>query len=156
MYAIIKDIHNVLRWIVLLLGLWAVVRVWWGLLKRREWAKWDRRAGVFFSSALDVQLLLGVVLYFISPLIQIAYQDFGAAMAAAGSRFFTVEHVIYAGAALMLAHLGNASTKKAPTNNTRFRRAALLFTLALAVLLLGVPWPWLEVSRPLLPGFLTP
>jgi hypothetical protein len=156
MYAIIKDIHNVLRWIVLLVGLWAVVRAWWGLLARREWVKWDRRAGVFFSSALDIQLLLGVVLYFINPLIQIAYQDFGAAMGAAVSRFFTVEHVTYACAALVLAHLGNAATKKAPTTSTRFRRSVLLFTLALVVLLLGIPWPWLEVGRPLLPGFLIP
>ena len=33
MYAVIKDIHNIVRWVVLLIGLWAVVRAWWGLRK---------------------------------------------------------------------------------------------------------------------------
>jgi hypothetical protein len=62
MFEIIKDLHNLVRWVVVLFGLWAVARAWWGLLVRREWRKWDRLAGMLFSSSLDVQLLLGVIL----------------------------------------------------------------------------------------------
>lgn len=153
MYAIIKDIHNILRWAVLLIGVWAVGRAWLGLFLRRAWNKWDRRAGVFFSSALDLQLLFGVILYILSPLIQLAFQDFGGAMRAAGLRFFAVEHVVFTLLAVVLAHLGSLSTRQAPTTRTRFARAAILYTLALALLLLGIPWPWLDVGRPLLPGF---
>lgn len=156
MFAIIKDIHNIVRWLVLLAGVWAVVRGWSGLLVRREWKKADRLAGVLFSSALDLQLLLGVILYIISPLIDVAFQDFGAAMGAAGLRFFAVEHVAFALLAAVTAHLGSLSTKKAPTTRTRFARAALLFSLALVLILLAVPWPWMDAGRPWLPGFLTP
>ncbi len=151
MYAIIKDIHNIVRWIVLLTGLWAVARAWWGLFVRRDWNMWDRRAGVFFSISLDMQLLLGVILYILSPLIQLAFQDFGGALKASGLRFFALEHVIYAVLAVAIVHLGSRSTRKAPTTRTRFARAAILFTLALALLLMGIPWPWLDVGRPLLP-----
>ena len=156
MYAVIKDIHNIVRWVVLLIGLWAVGRAWWGLFARRAWGKWDRLAGVFFSSALDVQLLLGVILYFLSPLIKIALRDFGAAMGTSGLRFYAVEHAAFALLAAVLAHLGIRSTRKAPTTRTRFARAALLFSLALVLIVVGIPWPWLDVGRSLLPGFLTP
>jgi hypothetical protein len=152
MFEIIKDIHNIVRWVVLLAGLWAVARAWWGLLVRREWRKWDRLAGMLFSSALDLQLLLGVILYMLSPLIRVAFEDIGAAMGAAGLVFFTLDHVIFTLLAVVVAHLGSISTKKAPTTRTRFARAALLFTLALVLLLLGIPWPWLEAGRPWLPG----
>jgi len=156
MYAVIKDIHNIVRWVVLLIGLWAVGRAWWGLFARRAWGKWDRLAGVFFSSALDTQLLLGVILYFLSPLIKIAFQDFGAAMGTSGLRFYAIEHAAFALVAAVLAHLGSRSTRKAPTTRTRFARAALLFSLALALIVLGIPWPWLDTGRSLLPGFLMP
>jgi hypothetical protein len=153
MFPIILDIHNIIRWVVLCCGLWAVARAWWGWLVRREWTRWDRLSGIFFSSALDLQLLLGVILYILSPLIQLAFQDFGAALGASGLRFFAIEHVAFTLLAVIIAHLGVRSTKKAPTTRTRFARVALLFTLALVLLLLGIPWPWLEVGRPLLPWF---
>jgi hypothetical protein len=133
--------------------LWAVIRAWSGLLVRREWRKADRLAGVLFSSTLDLQLLLGVILYILSPLVQVAFQDFGAALGAAGLRFFALDHVIFTILAVVVAHLGSLSTKKAPTTRTRFARAALLFTLALVLLFVGIPWPWLDVGRPWLPGF---
>jgi hypothetical protein len=152
MFAIIKDIHNIIRWLVLFAGIWAVARAWWGLFVHREWTSWDRRAGVLFSSSLDLQLLLGVILYIFSPLIRVVFQDFGAAMGAAGLRFFALDHVIFTLLAVLVAHLGSLSTKKAPTTRTRFARAALLFTLALVLLLLGIPWPWMAVGRPWLPG----
>ena len=61
MYAVIKDMHHIFRWVVLLISMRAVVRAWLGLFGRREWTRCDRRAGVFFSSALVVQRPLGVI-----------------------------------------------------------------------------------------------
>jgi len=156
MYGILKDLHNIVRWFVLLFGVWAVLRAWWGVFSKREWVKGDRLAGILFSSALDTQVLLGLILYFVSPIIQGAFKDLGAAMSQSGTRFFTIEHVVYMILAVVFAHVGSASTKKAPTTQTRFKRATLWFSLALALVLAGIPWPWLEIGRSLLPGFLTP
>jgi hypothetical protein len=121
---------------------------------KREWGKGDRLAGILFSSMLDIQLLIGLILYILSPIIQGAFKDFSAAMSQSGTRFFALEHVVYMVIAVILAHLGSSSTKKAPTTRTRFRRAALWFSLALIIILAGIPWPWLEFGRSLLPAFL--
>lgn len=152
MFIVVKDIHNVIRWVVLFTGIWAVGRAWWGLFGRRTWTQWDSRIGRFFSITLDVQLLLGLVVYILSPMIRVAFQDFGAAIQATGGRFFAVEHVLLALLAVVITHLGSRSTKRAATTRTRFARAALLFTLALVLIFIAIPWPWLEVGRPWLPG----
>ena len=64
MFEIILDIHSIVRWLVVLIGLWAVIApAWWGLFVHRDWNAWDRKSGLFFNSALDFQLLLGVLLF---------------------------------------------------------------------------------------------
>ena len=148
MYEIILAIHNLIRWVALILLIVTTVSAFIGWLGKREWAERDRKFGVFTTIALDTQLLLGLILYFfLSPLTRTALQDFGAAMGVADLRFFGLEHVVYMILALVLAHIGSALSKKAPDSKGKFRRAAIFFGLALLLVLLGIPW-----GRPILPG----
>jgi hypothetical protein len=68
-------------------------------------------------------------------------------MASGDMRFFALDHPLEMLAALILAHVGSALSRKAPDDAGRHRRAAILYTLSLAAVLLAVPW-----SRPLFPG----
>jgi hypothetical protein len=147
MYPLILAIHNILRWIALLLGVLAAARAFFGLFGKREWTSADRKTGSFFSIAMDVQILLGLALYFaLSPITTAAFQDFGAAMADNGLRFFVLEHVLTMLAAAVFAHLGSILARKAE-GTAKHKRAALWFSLAVLALLLGMPW-----MRPLFPG----
>jgi uncharacterized membrane protein YphA (DoxX/SURF4 family) len=148
MYEIILAIHNIVRWIALILLIVTTVIAFIGWLGKREWTERDRKFGVFTTIALDTQLLLGLILYFfLSPLTKIALQDFGAAMGVADLRFFGLEHTLYMVLAVILAHVGSALSKKAPDSRGKFMRLAIFFGLALLLVLVGIPW-----SRPLLPG----
>jgi len=70
--------------------------------------------GLFFMITLDLQLLLGLVLYFVlSPFTTQALNDFGAAMRNAPLRFFAVEHVTLMLAAVILVHVGRVLARKA-------------------------------------------
>ncbi|MFU8771915.1 MAG: hypothetical protein ACNA8H_05790, partial [Anaerolineales bacterium] len=141
-------IHNIMRWLVILLALFALYSAYRGWIGKREWKNSDRLSGLFFTISLDIQLLLGIVLYFfLSPLTQGALQDFGQAMAVDELRFFALEHAFIMLLAVIIAHLGNFLVKKAPEAVAKHRRAAVWFTLAVLVLLVGIPW-W----RPLIPG----
>ena len=118
---------------------------WFG---KREWAQRDRKIGSFTTMTFDIQLLLGLILYFVySPLVKTALQDFGAAMQVADVRFFALEHALYMLLAIVFAHLGSALPRKAEQSVDKHKRAAIAFTLALLLVLLGMPW-----MRPLLPG----
>lgn len=114
MYAFVLAVHNILRWIVLFLLILALVRAYWGWFGKREWTSTDGRIGTFYSVALDIQLLLGLILYFgLSPITRIAFSDFGAALANTGLRFFVFEHVLMMVLAVIFAHLGLTTAKRA-------------------------------------------
>jgi len=148
MYPTILALHNIVRWLALILGILAVVRSLIAWRQRQAWNVADRRWGVFFSSAMDLQLLLGLLLYFFfSPLTRSALQDFGAAMGNPGLRFFALEHALYMVLAVVFAHLGGVFVRRTGDEMIRHRTATLWYGLAVLLLLLGMPW-----NRPFFPG----
>lgn len=152
MYGIFLPLHNILRWVVLALALFAIVRALIGWLGKKEWGALDARAGLWFTIAMDVQFLVGLILYvFLSPLTLTALQNFGGAMQNTTMRFFAVEHVTLMIVALALAHMGRAFSRKAQTAPAKHQRAALWFGLALLAMLVAIPWPFGAVPRPWLP-----
>jgi len=148
MYPVILALHNIVRWIVVVTAILALVRAYRGWLRKGAWTDADRRAGVFFTSAMDTQLLLGLLLYlFFSPITRAALANIGAAMSDPGARFFAFEHLFYMFVAVVFAHLGSAFSKKSEQPTSRHRVAAIWYTLSVLAILLGMPW-----MRPLLPG----
>ena len=145
----VLDLHNVVRWLVFLAGLMAASRALYGWIARRPWTSTDNLLGLLFTIAVDVQVLLGLLLYFfLSPITRDALSNFGAAMANSSARFWSVEHVSAMIAVLVLVHLGRILSKRATDDVGRNKRAAIFYTLAVLVVILGNPW-----FRPLLPGF---
>jgi cell division protein FtsW (lipid II flippase) len=149
LYSILLPIHSILRWIVLLTALYAIVRAFAGWLGKKDWLKADYRAGAWFTMAFDFQLLVGLLLYFAaSPLVASALQNFGAAMQNAETRFFALDHVFLMVLALGISHGGRTLSRRAADPLVKHRWAALLYTLALLVLLAAIPWPFAAVARP--------
>jgi hypothetical protein len=141
MYEIVLTIHSIIRWVALILVILATLFALIGWLGKREWTERDRKIGVFTTIALDIQLLLGLILYFfLSPLTKTALQDFGAAMSVPDLRFFGLEHALYMILAVISAHIGSALSKKAPDSRAKFIRAAIFYGLALLLIVLGIPW----------------
>jgi hypothetical protein len=148
MYRVVLALHNLVRWVVITVGAWALLRVWSGWLRNVPWTARDTRASRLFVGVLDFQLLLGLLLYVVlSPLTHRAFQDPGAAMRDAPVRYFFVEHVTIMFAAIAIAHIGLAKVKRQSSDSGRFQTAALWLGVALAVIVGFLPW-----ARPLLPG----
>jgi uncharacterized membrane protein YozB (DUF420 family) len=149
MYLPFLILHSLLRWIVLGLGLWAVLRGLTGVIGPRQWNPSDERTGRWFVIGLDVQTLVGLVLYgVLSPITQQAFTDMGAAMRDGALRFWAVEHLVMMLVAVGLAHAGRSRTRKARLDEVKHKRAVVFYTLALIVLLAGIPWPWMREARP--------
>lgn len=151
-YSIMLTLHSILRWVILLAGLLAVARACSGWLGQRSWEAADNRAGIWFVAALDLQFLVGLALHLgLSPLTQIAMSDPGTAMQSSGLRFWFVEHPLGMMIALVLAHVGRVRIRKAATDVSRHKRAAIFFALAFLAIVLSSPWPGMANARPLLP-----
>ena len=152
MYNAALALHSWLRWVILLLGLLAIARAISGRSSGRPWTRADERAGMLFTSALDLQMLIGLILYFaLSPITGEGIRHIGTAMGNAGLRFWTVEHPFGMLIGLILAHIGRARVRKISDAARRHRTVLIFFTLALIVILVSIPWPGRPiVGRPLL------
>lgn len=151
MYTVLVALHSVLRWFVLLAGLYAIVRgvMGWG---GKPWGPGDRVAGRAFVGLLDLQFVIGIALYLIfSPVVGAAMSNIGAAMRDPMNRFFLVEHPAGMIIAIALAHVGNVKIRKATDDTRRHRLGAVFFGLSLFLILLSIPWPGTPAGRPLWP-----
>ncbi len=139
MYTGVLDLHNLIRWAVVLLGVIAIVVALGG----KRWTPQQNSLGRWFSLAFDVQVLLGIILIFLSPIAQSAFSDFGAAMRDSTLRFFALEHPLLMVIAAVLVHVGVSRGRKTDSPRT----AAVFYILAAAVVAYAIPW-----DRPLIPG----
>jgi hypothetical protein len=138
--------------LVLIFGILAIVRTVSGWLRKKTWTARDARAGAVFTGLLDLQVLLGIILYiYPGTYTRMAFAGFGAAMANPTVRFFSVEHIAVMLIAAIVAHVGWALAKNAPAEIARFRRAAIGFAVSIVLILAAIPWPAIAgYGRPLL------
>jgi hypothetical protein len=147
-YNIVLALHNIMRWVVVIGGVLAAVRALYGWLSSRPWRQLDNQLGLIFTVSLDIQVLLGLLLYFVlSPITSGNLSNMGELMSDAGARFYLVEHSLIMLVALVLAHVGRALSRRAEDDRGKHMRAAIFFTLAILLVLALIPW-----NRPLLPG----
>jgi hypothetical protein len=150
MYNLTLLAHSWLRWAVIIAGLLAVGRAIAAAAGHRDWSRADERTGFWFVTLLDLQMLLGFVLYFgLSPITRAAIQDFGAAMKSSGLRFWGVEHLFGMIVGVVLIHIGRARTRKLTDSSARHKVAAISYTLGLLAILASIPWPGMPNGRPL-------
>jgi hypothetical protein len=147
MYDFFLILHNLIRWLVLLAAAWALFRAYVGWLGKRAWTPRDRQAGMLFSIAYDIQLLFGIVLAFISPLVRTALRDFSVIMQVDDLRRIVVEHVPLMLISLVIVHATSMIARRASEDTAKHRIAALGYSLAIVVVLIAIPW-----GKPLLRG----
>jgi len=141
MYTGLLHTHNLFRWLVLAVALLAIVLAFSGWFGKRNWKKIDNISGLLFTMFVDIQLVVGLILYaFVSPITRSAFADFGAAMKNEVLRFYAIEHFVMMLIALILVHIGRSKSKKAVVVNKKHRSAAIFYTIALVIILAGIPW----------------
>ena len=151
MYPSVLWLHSYWRWAVVFAGLTAFARAALGWASGWPWTARARLAQTAFVGSLDLQLVLGLVLYlFLSPFTHSGFADLGAAMKNPHIRFWTVEHAPVQLLAVALAHVGSVRVKRATSDQTRHRRATLFFAIVLLLITAAIPWPGLDIARPLL------
>lgn len=146
-YAMVLTIHSLVRWVVVIAGIAAVIMAYAGWFGNRRWTSSTVRLNMLFTTFLDLNVLLGFFLYFIlSPLTRGALQNMGDAMKDSNVRFFTVEHLLIMLVAVVVAHIGSSRAKKAADDKGKFKQAAIFFTIAMILIFLGIPWPFLSTG----------
>ena len=140
-YNIVLHAHSGFRWLVLLLVIFVVIKSLAGFFGRKPYAKLDNILSASFTGLMHLQLLLGLILYFfLSPLTQAAFEDFGSAMRTSELRFWAVEHLVLMLLAVIAAQVGRSISKKSTDSKVKFRFQAIFYGISLLLMLLGIPW----------------
>ena len=133
-YTIFKYIHSGLRFIVVILLLWAIIQSLAGWLGKKTYTEGNRKANLFAMISAHTQLLFGIVLYFLSPLVQ-----FGAnTMKDATTRYWTVEHISMMIIALVLITIGHAKSKRANTPVAKHKAIAIFYIIAVIIVVVAL------------------
>ena len=139
LHTILVDLHSINRWLILLLGVYVLFLAGRGWFGQRAWSESAGKFGKYFLTLLDIQLLLGIVLYFVFLARQGGFQYvFGNP----ASRFFLMEHSVMMVLAIIIAHVGGSLVKKASPEG-KFKRMFLFNLIALLLILVSIPWPFM-------------
>ena len=141
MYIGLLHTHNLFRWLVFFALILALIFSIIGWAGNKSWTKRNRIAGLALTISMDIQFLLGLVLYaFVSPLTKAAFADFGAAMKNSELRFYAVEHILLMLIALIFVHIGWSKAKNATESRKKHRAATIWFGSAFLLVIAGIPW----------------
>lgn len=141
-------LHSIVRYFVLIFGIWAVVRAFSGVSGNKAFTPTDKRANTFFMISCDIQLLLGLILFFINGWSKRFSEGMSTLMKDPFARFFTVEHTLGMLIAIILVHIGVSSIKKTASDNSKHKKVLIFSGIALLLIIISIPWPFREVGRP--------
>lgn len=144
MYAVLKTIHSYWAYLVLLILVVAIINAFVGKSSGRDFGAKDLRISLFGLIFSHIQLLIGLILYFVSPWFN-QWSEMGMGiMKNAETRLYLVEHPITNILAIALITMGWSMHKRQSLSAKKFLRIGLFYSLGLLLLLSRIPWSnWL-------------
>jgi uncharacterized membrane protein YozB (DUF420 family) len=131
--------HSGLRWVALILIIFAIGNAF---AKKGSslYEKKDKMINLFAMISLHIQLLIGLILYFMSNKVNFKV-DFTDKVNRI-YRFFSIEHSVMMIAAIVIITIGRKKAEKAEAPFTKHQYIAKWYLIGLIVLLAGIPWPF--------------
>lgn len=139
MYSGLTHAHSGLRWLLLIALLYAIFNAFKKWQSGATYTESDRKAGLYAFILSHIQLLIGLVLYFISPKVG---SFSGEVMKEPVARFFTVEHMSMMILGIILISIGYIRAKKQTADTKKFKTTFIFYLIGLIVILSRIPWPF--------------
>lgn len=140
MYHFIQKFHSGWAYLALLVLVIAVVSFLFGLVSKKEFTSVNRKIALIALIVIHIQLLVGLILYFVSPL---GFASLGQ-MADKALRLTSLEHPIINIIAIALITIGWTKHKKLVTSASKFKIFSIFYGLGLLLILSKIPWSmWL-------------
>jgi uncharacterized membrane protein len=153
MYEALLALHNIGRWVLLILLLTAIVKALSGMTGNKAYTEGDKKVSLFLMIAAHIMLVIGLYQWFVGPwgLHNIQASGMKAVMQNKIYRFWAVEHLTGMLIGIILITIGRRAGKKNITDLIKHRRSFWFYFVALVIIMATVPWPFRDVARPLLP-----
>jgi hypothetical protein len=135
-----KDVHSYWAYIMLAILIVAVVNAIIGFTQKKDFTDKDLRISLFALIVAHLQLLIGLIWYFMSPWFQALTSDAAAVMKDKAVRLLAVEHPLTLILAIIFITIGWSHHKKKKTAAAKFKIVATFYGIGLLLMLLKIPW----------------
>ena len=143
MYTGLQHTHSGLAYLALLALVLVIIWALVGALSGRDFQEKDRKIALIAFILCHIQLLVGLILYFVSPLGYSLLAG-GVAMADATARLTALEHPLINILAIVLVSVGFIRAKKLESSTAKFRSIYMMYAVGLVLILSRIPWAnWL-------------
>ena len=130
-YSIFRQLHSGFRYIVLVLLIAAIIQSLLGWINRKPYTELNRKINLFTLISAHTQLLIGIVLFFLSPYVQFNSNT----MKDDTTRYYTVEHWVIMLIAIVLITIGYSKSKKIVMPESKHRIVAIFYLIALFIII---------------------
>jgi len=130
-YEFFKDLHSGFRYVVFIMVLLAIIQSVLGWLGKKPYTEVNRRVNLFALISAHTQLLIGIVLYFLSPNVQFN----SSTMKTETTRYFTVEHWLMMVIAIVLITIGHSKSKKIVLPEGKHKTIAIFYIIAFLIII---------------------
>ncbi|MFO7800421.1 hypothetical protein [Rhodohalobacter sp.] len=138
MYTGLKHLHSYLAYLLLAALVFSIIYVIIQFVGKKSFTDKVRKVTLIGFIATHLQLLIGLVLYVISP---VGLANFsGEAMSESLSRLYILEHPLTMLIAIVLVSVGYIKAKKPGDDARRFRTVIIYYGLGLILMLSRIPW----------------
>jgi heme A synthase len=135
MYPELQQIHSYTAYLSLAGLLIAILYSAWSLMNKNPFSKMIAVLGLALT---HLQIVLGLVLYFVSPL---GFSNFsGANMKDTVSRLYMLEHPLTMIIAAVLITIGYSKAKRKAAVEAKHKQILIFYMLGLLLILLRIPW----------------
>lgn len=150
MYSTLLPFHSLFRWLVLASLVFAIYRACRGWLNSRKFTRFDDATRHWTATIAHIQLLLGLWLYAISPVIAYFLDQYKVAVHQREVRFFGMEHSLVMVVSVVIITIGSMRARRKEIAQDKFKTMAIWYSIGLLLILSSVPWSFSPlVSRPL-------
>lgn len=145
MYSTLQALHSYWAYLVFIILVIATFNAIYKLIAGKEFSAFDFRISLFTLIVSHIQLLIGIVLFFVNDYLSIIKESgMGTVMKNAGLRDKIIEHPTTMIIAVVLITVGYSKHKKKLTSKPKFKMLAMFYTLALLLVIAKIPWQtWL-------------
>tara|TARA_R110002124_G_scaffold120895_7_gene279161 strand:- start:75005 stop:75445 length:441 start_codon:yes stop_codon:yes gene_type:complete len=142
MYTTLQFLHSYWAYLVVLVVTLATLNALMGFFSKREYGPKDFRISLFALIVTHLQLLIGLILYFVSPLGMKAISNNGMSTVMKDSllRLNAVEHPMVMILVVVFITIGYSKHKKKLVSHPKFKTLAIFYTIALVLMLSRIPW----------------
>ncbi|PWK70862.1 hypothetical protein LX99_04570 [Mucilaginibacter oryzae] len=134
LYSFFKEAHSGFRYVVIILVLLAIVRAFMGWLGKGPYGEGNRKLNLFAMISVHTQFLLGIILFFISPMVQFGKETMKNPI----TRYWTVEHWVMMVIAIALITIGHSKSKKAALPEAKHKAVAVFYLIGLIIITAGI------------------